>query len=56
MSAPRAVIHVVDDDVAFRTAISRLLKASSYDVVVHTSADEFFEMPPERIAAASCSM
>ena len=46
MSAPRAVIHVVDDDAAFRTAISRLLKASSYDVVVHTSANEFFEMPP----------
>ena len=46
MSAPLAVIHVVDDDAAFRTAISRLLKASRYHVVVHTSANEFFEMPP----------
>jgi RNA polymerase sigma factor (sigma-70 family) len=46
MSAPLAVIHLVDDDAAFRTAISRLLKASSYDVVVHASANELFEMPP----------
>lgn len=47
MSAPLAVIHVVDDDLAFRTAISRLLKASSYDVVVHKSANELFEMPAD---------
>jgi RNA polymerase sigma factor (sigma-70 family) len=46
MSAPLAVIHVVDDDLTFRTAISRLLKASSYDVVVHKSANELFEMHP----------
>jgi FixJ family two-component response regulator len=45
VSAPLAVIHVVDDDLTFRTAISRLLKASSYDVVVHKSANELFEMP-----------
>ena len=46
MSTPLATIHVVDDDVAFRTAISRLLKASSYQVVVHKTATELFEMPP----------
>ena len=46
MNTPLAVIHVIDDDATFRTAISRLLKAYSYQVVVHTSANEFFEMPP----------
>ena len=46
MNTSPTVIHVVDDDAAFRTAISRLLKASSYQVVVHKSANEFFEMPP----------
>jgi RNA polymerase sigma factor (sigma-70 family) len=46
MNMPPAVIHVVDDDAAFRTAISRLLKASGYQVAVHTSANEFFETPP----------
>jgi FixJ family two-component response regulator len=35
-SAP--VIHVVDDDESLRTAISRLLKASGYKVVVYESA------------------
>jgi RNA polymerase sigma factor (sigma-70 family) len=45
MSTPTAVIHVVDDDAGFRTAIARLLKTSSYQVVVHKSANEFFEKP-----------
>ena len=46
MTTPLAVVHVVDDDASFRTAISRVLKSCSYEVVVHTSANEFFEMPP----------
>ena len=46
MNPPLAVIHVVDDDPTFRTAISRLLKASSYEVIVHRSANEFFQQPP----------
>jgi RNA polymerase sigma factor (sigma-70 family) len=45
MNKPLAIIHVVDDDATFRTAISRVLKASSYEVVVHTSANEFFQQP-----------
>ena len=32
------VIHVVDDDQSFRTAISRLLKVSGYEVVAYESA------------------
>jgi FixJ family two-component response regulator len=35
------VIHVVDDDKSFRTAISRLLKASGYEVADYDSAASF---------------
>src|SRR5262249_35333563 len=35
------IIHLVDDDSAFRTAISRLLGAAGYQVAVYESADEF---------------
>jgi RNA polymerase sigma factor (sigma-70 family) len=45
MSTSPPVIHLVDDDATFRTAISRLLKASNYQVVAHSSAREFFAGP-----------
>jgi FixJ family two-component response regulator len=35
------VIHVVDDDASFRTAISRLLKISGYEVADYESAPSF---------------
>jgi FixJ family two-component response regulator len=35
------VIHVVDDDASFRAAISRLLKASGYEVANYESATSF---------------
>jgi RNA polymerase sigma factor (sigma-70 family) len=35
------VIHVVDDDASFRTAISRLLKVSGYEVADYESATHF---------------
>jgi len=41
MSAAAPVIHVVDDDDSFRTAISRLLKAAGYETRHHRSAGEF---------------
>jgi RNA polymerase sigma factor (sigma-70 family) len=43
MNAMTPIVHIVDDDASFRTAISRLLKASRYDVVVHASATELLE-------------
>jgi FixJ family two-component response regulator len=46
MNTSQAIIHVVDDDAMFRTAISRLLRANNYEVVVHPSANDFFEAPP----------
>jgi FixJ family two-component response regulator len=36
--AATPVIHVVDDDKSFRTALARLLKASGYEVADHDSA------------------
>jgi FixJ family two-component response regulator len=35
------VVHVVDDDASYRTAISRLLKASGYEVADYDSAAGF---------------
>jgi len=41
MSETAAVVHVVDDDVPFLTAISRLLRASGFTVKTYSSAQEF---------------
>jgi len=38
MTSPTPVIHVVDDDASFRTAIGRLLQASGYQVALYESA------------------
>jgi len=40
------VVHVVDDDPSFRTAISRLLRAADYEVRVYGSAGDFLLEPP----------
>jgi FixJ family two-component response regulator len=45
MTVPPPVLHVVDDDASFRTAIGRLLRASGYEVVLYQSGDEFLESP-----------
>ncbi len=41
MSTPSAIVHVVDDDGAFRTAISRLLRAAGHEVRTYQSAGDF---------------
>ena len=46
MSTQQAIIHIVDDDASFCTAISRLLKTSSYEVIIHNSATELLQRPP----------
>ena len=40
------LIHVVDDDAAFRTAIARLLQACGYRVAVYESGDRLLQCPP----------
>jgi RNA polymerase sigma factor (sigma-70 family) len=43
MTAVPSVIHVVDDDASFRTAIARLLRAAGYQVALYESADHLLE-------------
>ena len=45
MTSVPPVIHVVDDDSSFRTAIARLLRASGYQVALYESADQFLKSP-----------
>jgi FixJ family two-component response regulator len=40
------LIHVVDDDESFRTAIERRLKLAGYDVVTYASSQALLEMTP----------
>jgi FixJ family two-component response regulator len=44
MSIP--IIHVVDDDPSFRTAVTRLLRAAKYEVRGYASASEFLASDP----------
>ena len=46
MTTAPPIVHVVDDDASFRTAIARLLGASGYQVVLYGSASELLEKLP----------
>src|SRR5882757_9170638 len=52
MTDTSAVIHVVDDDASFRTAISRVLSASGFQVALYESAQQLLDAPPA--AKAGC--
>lgn len=41
MSSVKPIVYVVDDDASFLKAVSRLLRASGFDVVVFRSASDF---------------
>jgi len=41
MSAPGAVVYIVEDDPSFRKSMQRLLRASGYEVVSYESANSF---------------
>jgi FixJ family two-component response regulator len=47
-----AVVHVVDDDVSFRSSMSRLLQASGYQTEVYESGDAFLDALP--VGEAGC--
>lgn len=49
---PSAVVHIVDDDFSVRTAVSRVLRASGYNVSQYDSADQLLENLPA--AARGC--
>ena len=48
MTPAPPVIHVVDDDASFRTAVARLLQASGYHVALYESGDRLLKSPPGR--------
>lgn len=52
MSRTQSIIHVVDDDASFRTAVARLLRATGYEVRGYASASEFLTAIPG--AAPGC--
>lgn len=41
------LVHVVDDDDSFRTAIERRLKLAGYDVATYASAQELLDAAPD---------
>jgi FixJ family two-component response regulator len=41
------LVHVVDDDVSFQTAIERRLKLAGYDVATYSSAQELLDQLPD---------
>ncbi len=42
-----ATVHIVDDDLSFRTAVGRMLRAAGYSVILYESADHLLEnLPP----------
>jgi FixJ family two-component response regulator len=41
------LIHVVDDDASFRTAIERRLKLAGYDVATYASAQQLLDQMPD---------
>src|ERR1700728_2296966 len=47
MTTPAALIHIVDDDASFRTAIGRLLRASGYQVALYHSGEQFLNVSPD---------
>ena len=45
-TSPTPIIHVVDDDPSFRTAVTRLLRAAKYEARGYRSASEFLGSDP----------
>jgi len=46
-----SVVHVVDDDALFRTAIRRRLEKAGYHVEVYSSAEHFSDLQPDETRA-----
>jgi two-component system, LuxR family, response regulator FixJ len=42
--SPPATVFIIDDDISFLRSISRLLRLSGFNVVIHSSAAEFLTM------------
>jgi RNA polymerase sigma factor (sigma-70 family) len=44
------LLHVIDDDTAFRTALGRLLRNAGYEVALHESGKQFLQHLPVDVA------
>jgi RNA polymerase sigma factor (sigma-70 family) len=44
------VIHIVDDDSSFRSAIAGLLNAAGYGVALYESSQQFLDKPPTKLS------
>jgi RNA polymerase sigma factor (sigma-70 family) len=44
------VIHVVDDDSSFRSAVARLLNAAGYEVALYETSQQLLEKPPTNLS------
>ncbi len=57
MNAKGPVVHVVDDDASYLKAISRLLRAASFEVATYASAREFLDrQAPEGAGCVLCDL
>ena len=45
------LVHIVDDDASFRTAIERRLKKAGYEVTTYPSAQDLLDRLPSENAA-----
>ena len=45
MASGIPVVHVVDDDLSFRSGVARLLRAAGYKFALYESGDQFLEDP-----------
>jgi FixJ family two-component response regulator len=49
-----SVVHVVDDDVSFQTAIRRRLQLAGYEVQTYSSAEQFLDQLPNDNNRSGC--
>jgi FixJ family two-component response regulator len=49
----QTVVHIVDDDDAFRAAVSQLLRTCGYEVVSYATAKQILDQPPDQ-STPSC--
>ena len=43
------LVHIVDDDAPFATAMERRLKQAGYDVAVYATAQQLLDRPPSEV-------
>jgi FixJ family two-component response regulator len=49
-----SVVHVVDDDISFQTAIRRRLQLAGYEVQIYSSAEQFLDQQPNDNNRSGC--